>query len=149
MDIKAQTLFFKRLSHVVHSLGTLLALKQPSEELEELLVLAKMRRVSLCFVAFIHYAAERAGISKREHELLDYDEILEISLARGIIPAADKDTVEEFYAMYSDIVSYDPHISIDTQELVQHIPHVYDYLMSFLSRESIHPQVNFAKETTI
>lgn len=149
MDINAQALFFKRLTNAVHSLGTLLTYKEPGDDLEELLLLAKMRRVGLCFVAFIHYAAERAGISKRERELLDYEEILEILFQRGAFPAEDKDAVEELMAMYADITSYDPLISIDEAELVKHIPEVHDYLSNYIARESLTPVKAIARETTL
>lgn len=137
MNIKEdRVLYFQRLTDSVENLGILLSFKESTEDLEELVVPAKMRRLSLCFVAYINYIVERAGISKEERNELDYDEALEILYARGIIPEEDKDSVEEFFAMYSDIVTYDPLVSINEKELAEHIPHAYDYLLSFIEFES-------------
>jgi hypothetical protein len=149
MDINAQAHYYKRLNATVHSLGALLTYTPNPEDGDDLIVLAKMRRLSLCFVAFIHYAAEKAGVTNRERELLDYEELLEIIFTRAIIPASDKDQIEELYAMYSDIISYDPMISIDFQELEQHIPHMHSYLVSFITRESMQSKLSFVQEVSI
>lgn len=148
MDINMQEIFFKRLNNAVHSLGTALSYTQLEEDHREVLTLAKMRRVSLCFIAFMHYAAERSGMSKRECELLTYDEIVEILFQRGSIAAADRENVEELLAMHMDLISYDPDISIDEEELEEHIPHVHAFLTNYIARESVTTQRSIVQEIT-
>ncbi len=137
MDINRNDLFFKRLTQAVHNLGTL-SHYQHSDENDTILALAKMRRFTLCFIAFIHYASERAGLSKKEFELLEYEEIIEILFQREVFSDNENATVDEMMAMYEDLTSYDPQISINEQELIRHIDHAYTFLTEYVARQSIH-----------
>ncbi len=133
-----RALYFKRLTDSVESLGILLSYKESNEDLEELVVLAKKRRLSLCFMAFINYGIARAGVAQDVPHELDYDDALDMLFERGIVAAGDQNFVEGFYDMYLDMSTYEPLVCSNEQEMLDHIPFAYDYLLHFISHESRH-----------